>query len=107
MRASWRGLGRERAEIDALNVFPVADSDTGTNMHLTVEAVVATSGPDDALGEPGAAAALAVVARAALVGARGNSGVILAQYLRGLASGLAAVHAGRPVAEVTGPDLAA
>ena len=90
MRSAWRGLGRERAEIDSLNVFPVADGDTGTNLHLTVEAVVATSGSDDLAGEPDAAAALAVMARGALAGARGNSGAILAQLLRGLAAGFGA-----------------
>ncbi|GAA3474412.1 DAK2 domain-containing protein [Nonomuraea roseola] len=76
-------LGRARAEIDALNVFPVADGDTGTNLHLTMisaaEAVEAL--PDDM----GAAVVWQTMAYGALVGARGNSGVIVSQALRGLA----------------------
>ncbi|MEV2265682.1 DAK2 domain-containing protein [Nonomuraea africana] len=76
-------LGRARAEIDALNVFPVADGDTGTNLHLTMisaaEAVEAL--PDDV----GAAVVWQTLAYGALVGARGNSGVIVSQALRGLA----------------------
>jgi uncharacterized protein len=96
MRVAWHGLGRERAEIDALNVFPVADSDTGTNMHLTVEAVVATSGSDDQAGALDPAEALAVLARGALVGARGNSGLILAELLRGMALGYAQAGTLRP-----------
>lgn len=76
-------LGRTRAEIDALNVFPVPDADTGTNLHLTVVAAA------DALDELPAAADAARVwralARGVLLGARGNSGVILSQVFRGLA----------------------
>lgn len=70
-----QALADHRAELDALNVFPVADSDTGTNLYLTLregrQALVAG-------GEPGGARAFA---RGALVGARGNSGVIVSQYL--------------------------
>jgi len=69
--------------INRLNVYPVPDGDTGTNMALTLEAVVAEL---DALGD---GAGLADVAKAvghgSLMGARGNSGVILSQLLRGLA----------------------
>ncbi|MFG2075853.1 DAK2 domain-containing protein [Nonomuraea maritima] len=76
-------LGRARTEIDALNVFPVADGDTGTNLHLTLlsaaEAVEAL--PDDV--DP--AVSWQTLAYGALVGARGNSGVIVSQALRGLA----------------------
>jgi DAK2 domain fusion protein YloV len=74
-------LRAHREEIDSLNVFPVPDGDTGTNLLLTQEAVVeALRDPDHAtLGEVGEA-----VSRAALMGARGNSGVILSQVLRGL-----------------------
>jgi DAK2 domain fusion protein YloV len=78
-------LGRHRAEIDQLNVYPVPDGDTGTNMHLTMVAardeLVVHS--DDAAAPPTEAAGL--LARGALMGARGNSGVILAQLLRGVA----------------------
>ncbi|MDT4892006.1 MAG: fatty acid kinase [Pseudonocardiales bacterium] len=70
-------------EIDALNVFPVPDGDTGTNLALTLAAA------DDALAaEPAdvdAAGAARALARGAVRGARGNSGVILSQLLRGLA----------------------
>jgi DAK2 domain fusion protein YloV len=76
-------LSHAREEIDALNVYPVPDGDTGTNMFLTVssardelKAAVAAD-PDIALPD-----ALALLARAALLGARGNSGVILSQMLR-------------------------
>ncbi|NUR72689.1 MAG: DAK2 domain-containing protein [Hamadaea sp.] len=78
-------LGRHRAEIDQLNVYPVPDGDTGTNMHLTMVAardeLAVHSG--EATTEPSEAAGL--LARGALMGARGNSGVILAQLLRGVA----------------------
>ncbi|MBO8189004.1 DAK2 domain-containing protein [Streptomyces spirodelae] len=107
----WSALGRESlrahcARMDAINVFPVADGDTGTNLCLTFEAAVAalpapepTAGETTA-GEPTAAQATAAqataaealraMARAALLDARGNSGTILAEYLRGMAHGLAA-----------------
>jgi len=71
------------AEINALNVFPVADSDTGTNLLSTMRAGRdAMASVEVANGYPAAAAALA---RGALIGARGNSGVIISQVLRGLA----------------------
>ena len=61
-----------RAEIDALNVFPVPDGDTGTNLYLTVEAAcTALSEPADDLAQ-----AAHWVGKAAILGARGNSGVI-------------------------------
>ncbi|MFE5593029.1 DAK2 domain-containing protein [Streptomyces sp. NPDC056549] len=82
-------LGREREEIDAINVYPVADGDTGTNLYLTaeaahqaVEAVFAASVPDTA-------ETVRAMAHGALLGARGNSGTILAQLLRGMAAVLA------------------
>jgi DAK2 domain fusion protein YloV len=74
---------RERAEeVNRLNVFPVPDGDTGTNMSLTMDAVVAELGqlPSDA-SVPGICQA---VTHGSLMGARGNSGVILSQILRGL-----------------------
>jgi DAK2 domain fusion protein YloV len=79
-------LGEAREEIDALNVFPVPDGDTGTNMFLTLEAAIhaAQTVPEDA---PVARLADAF-ARGALLGARGNSGVIGAQLLRGWADTL-------------------
>jgi uncharacterized protein len=78
-------LEAHREEIDSLNVFPVPDGDTGTNLALTQRAV------RDALEQAGSSDlrdAGRVVARAALMGARGNSGVILAQVLHGLSEGL-------------------
>ena len=72
-------LSEHREVIDNLNVYPVPDGDTGTNMTLTVRSVTeGLDGVDDHL-EPLCAA----VAHGALMGARGNSGVILAQILRG------------------------
>lgn len=72
-------LGAAREEIDALNVYPVPDGDTGTNLYLTFEAA-RQSLVDEA--PTGLADALPRFARGALLGARGNSGVILAQLLR-------------------------
>ncbi|MFH9675656.1 DAK2 domain-containing protein [Streptomyces sp. NPDC017405] len=90
-----RELGRAREEIDAINVYPVADGDTGTNLYLTVEsaataveAVFAGYGTGGA--EPSLADAVRAMAHGALIGARGNSGTILAQLLRGMAQVLAA-----------------
>ncbi|MCP2324978.1 hypothetical protein HDA40_003485 [Hamadaea flava] len=79
-------LGRHRAEIDQLNVYPVPDGDTGTNMHLTMVAArdeLAVHSDETASAPTSEAAGL--LARGALMGARGNSGVILAQLLRGIA----------------------
>src|SRR3954468_18708647 len=79
-------LGAAREEIDALNVYPVADGDTGTNMFLTLSSAC------DALHEAadrGRDTALEAFARGALLGARGNSGVILAEMLGAVARPLA------------------
>ena len=91
----WCALGleslrRHQREIDELNVYPVPDGDTGTNLVLTVAAAVEaiTAKPEDANPE-----LLRALARGALLGARGNSGVILSQLLRGLADALAAIPA--------------
>ena len=86
-------LGEAREEIDALNVFPVPDGDTGTNMYLTLEAAVtaARTVPDEASVSRLAEA----FARGALLGARGNSGVIVSQILRGMADSLATTVAVR------------
>ena len=75
-----------RTRIDDLNVYPVPDGDTGTNLTLTVRAVAQAleqDGPDDRAG------LAREVARAALMGARGNSGVILSQIVRGATDALA------------------
>jgi DAK2 domain fusion protein YloV len=81
-RGALAAIEAARARVDDLNVYPVPDGDTGTNLALTVRAVV------EALEQPGPgdrASVAAEAARAALLGARGNSGVILSQILRGLA----------------------
>ena len=87
---SLEALGEARAAIDALNVFPVPDGDTGTNMFLTFEAACAAVA--EACDQT-PSASLERVADAmttgALLGARGNSGVILAQIVKGVASVLA------------------
>src|SRR5688500_8224408 len=82
-RLAADALGRARGDIDALNVFPVADGDTGTNLHLTMlsAAEAVESLPDDVGGE----VVWQTLSYGALVGARGNSGVIVSQALRGLA----------------------
>ncbi len=78
-------LEKSSAEIDALNVFPVPDGDTGTNMLLTMRSTIeeAYRAPDHS-----ASAVAHAMAHGALMGARGNSGVILSQILRGLAQSL-------------------
>lgn len=112
-RACLDALGRAREEIDALNVFPVPDGDTGTNLFLTFESAVeavaaldaglatALDPAGDDFPDPdaaGAAEALGALATGAMTGAHGNSGVILSQLLRGLADEVAdAVRAGRKV----------
>ncbi|MEX2196951.1 MAG: DAK2 domain-containing protein [Thermoleophilaceae bacterium] len=88
--AACAELERRQAEVNDLNVFPVADGDTGDNMALTMRAVLAEldkldGQPIDAIGRDGIVHA---VARAALLGARGNSGVILSQIVRGAAEEL-------------------
>ncbi|MET9690626.1 DAK2 domain-containing protein [Streptomyces sp. NPDC006514] len=83
-------LGRAREDIDAINVYPVADADTGTNLYLTAESAdrgLAEAFPEvtDGTGRTSLAEAVRAWAHGALVGARGNSGTILAQLLRGVA----------------------
>src|SRR5436309_5317508 len=78
-------LERNRQRIDDLNVYPVPDGDTGTNMTLTARAVVEEL---DRSETEERAALIKEVTRAALMGARGNSGVILSQIIRGAAETL-------------------
>ena len=84
--AARADLAAARDEIDDLNVYPVPDGDTGTNLLLTMEAVeqAVLAAPADRT------ATLRAMAHGALMGARGNSGVILSQLLRGLAEALEA-----------------
>jgi DAK2 domain fusion protein YloV len=77
-------LSVAREEIDALNVYPVPDGDTGTNMFLTVSAARDAIRTSAAAGDD-FGAALTALARGALLGARGNSGVILSQILGAIA----------------------
>ena len=87
-RAARQALVSARVEIDALNVFPVPDGDTGTNLSLTMEAACAEL--DQSASHPAdAGEAASTLARGALLGARGNSGVILSQILRGIGITLA------------------
>ncbi|SFL03659.1 DAK2 domain-containing protein [Streptomyces pini] len=86
-------LGRARETIDAINVYPVADADTGTNLYLTAESA-ARAVEAACAGEPTAAQAVRAMAHGALIGARGNSGTILAQLLRGMAEEIAEAENG-------------
>jgi hypothetical protein len=85
-----RHLEARRQEVNDLNVFPVADGDTGDNMALTMRAVMDELDRLDGLkvDEIGRDEIVQAVARAALMGARGNSGVILSQVVRGAAEEL-------------------
>ncbi len=82
-------VGREREHIDALNVFPVPDGDTGTNLFLTIEA--ARQAVDDLDADrDDFGATMRALAHGAFLGARGNSGVIVSQILRGMSDAVAA-----------------
>jgi len=81
--AAW--LEAHREAINALNVFPVPDGDTGSNMSATMQAAIREIADSK---ETSAGIIAAKLAHGALMGARGNSGVILSQTLRGLAQGL-------------------
>src|SRR5215831_13091368 len=87
-RLSVDALAQTRAAIDALNVFPVPDADTGTNLHLTL--VSAAEAVESVPPGAGPAEIWPAVARGALLGACGNSGIIVSQLLRGLADVCAA-----------------
>ncbi len=97
--ASYRdALRSHQRAINSLNVYPVPDGDTGTNMALTLESVV---GELESVEDPNCMAEVcAAVAHGSLMGARGNSGVILSQLLRGVADRLATAQ------EVGPADLA-
>jgi uncharacterized protein len=90
VKSAYAQLEARRQEVNDLNVFPVADGDTGDNMALTLQAVMRELDRLD--GQPISAdreEIVHAVARAALMGARGNSGVILSQIVRGAAEELA------------------
>ncbi|MGI6693374.1 MAG: DAK2 domain-containing protein [Limnochordia bacterium] len=96
--AAARHLDQQKDTVNALNVFPVPDGDTGTNMSLTLNSAIkeleqAGSGEIKRLAS--------LLTRGSLMGARGNSGVILSQFFRGFSDGLAHVQT-----EISGEDLA-
>ena len=90
-------LRAHQDELNRLNVYPVPDGDTGTNMALTLESVVGELSDDDA----GMAEVCKAIKHGSLMGARGNSGVILSQILRGMADTF------MPLDAVSGADLVA
>src|SRR6185503_9406015 len=83
-QAALRWLTANHQAINALNVFPVPDGDTGTNMLLTMQAAYKEI---ENKTEPNAGKVAHLVVHGALMGARGNSGVILSQIWRGFARG--------------------
>ena len=87
-------LEKNREAVDALNVFPVPDGDTGTNMSLTMQSATRELNSKEYLRADEAANALA---KGALKGARGNSGVITSQLLRGFAKALNGIEKITPV----------
>ena len=100
-------LAEAREEIDALNVYPVPDGDTGTNMYLTVsagrEAIrAAETGGDE---QVALAASLEALSRGALLGARGNSGVILSEMLGAMTRRMATVVPGTTNAQMIAESL--
>ena len=97
IRATTKAVQANRDTINALNVFPVPDGDTGTNMLLTLRSVVEDLPANSTESANNVSKSLA---RSALLGARGNSGLILAQYFKGLAEAIG------DAAELTGEHLA-
>jgi len=85
LKAAKAQLEQHIDEVNALNVFPVPDGDTGINMFLTMESAVEAMEKSQ---DTSAAAISASAAKGALLGARGNSGVILSQILKGIAKGI-------------------
>lgn len=96
-RAGVENLVAHVDEINALNVYPVPDGDTGSNMAATVRAALVEA---EAVASPTADRIAQAISFGALMGARGNSGVIASQIFRGMAEGLGGKH------HFGGPDLA-
>ena len=96
-RSATDNLAAHVDEINALNVFPVPDGDTGSNMVATVRAALAEA---ETVPEPSADRIAQAISFGALMGARGNSGVIASQIFRGMSEALGGKH------HFTGPDLA-
>src|SRR5438128_3081024 len=80
-------LRAHQEELNRLNVYPVPDGDTGTNMALTLESVCSLLATAESMGE-----VCHAISRGSLMGARGNSGVITSQILRGLVQGFPALE---------------
>ncbi len=97
LRVATDWLGVYREQVNALNVYPVPDGDTGTNMHLTMQSVRREL---DTCDEHNMASVARAISYGALLGARGNSGVILSQLLKGFAEAV------RDRAEVDADTLA-
>jgi uncharacterized protein len=96
-RSAVDNLAAHVDEVNALNVFPVPDGDTGTNMLATVRAALAEA---EAVTDPSADRIAQALSLGALMGARGNSGVIASQIFRGMAEGMGGKH------RFNGADLA-
>ena len=86
LRAGAQNLNANREVVNDLNVFPIPDGDTGDNMYMTISSGAKKSGKSDLLGD-----VAAISAREMLLGARGNSGVILSRIFSGIAKGLSGV----------------
>ena len=96
--AAAQVLAESKEQINALNVFPVPDGDTGTNMALTLQSALREL---DNMETDSISKVAQAIARGSLMGARGNSGVILSQYFRGFSDGLGKLKAanGRQLAK--------
>ncbi len=101
--AATAWLERSVPQVNAVNVFPVPDGDTGTNMYLTMRSTMEGA---ERCGDPAAGAILAAMSHGALMGARGNSGVILSQIIGGLARGVDGASTLTPVAFSSGLEQA-
>ena len=85
VRGGAAQLRANAEEVNALNVFPVPDGDTGDNMSMTIEGGISAI---EGVEEPNISALMATLSRGMLLGARGNSGVILSQFFAGIAKGM-------------------
>ncbi len=107
--ATRAAFANHRTEIDDLNVFPVPDRDTGTNLYMTLDSALEAAREASPGSDPGAGPTLAgdaaALARACLLAARGNSGVILSQLVRGLSEVIGEAATGG-LRGIDGPTLA-